>query len=611
MTQYNAVKEHILDLLGWGVTPDYLVGHGISRRAIYYVFTELRLKLPDNFDTTGIIPFTPVPISEKPISEKSIPTEPASMRRAALEHPLPPKPKRRQAALSFTAPVALQPNTNTSTEVKNPPMGPSLHIIEAQRRQELLARKAVLASLKKKKAKKIEEAAVQEAPETPSAPSPSVDVDEFLKSIEAIPPSLPPTPVSPTRSRLSVVGEGGVVLTPPSHARKDSSTSVDMDVDDDPGAIPGFGVHKRPSSDSQAMSASNPETPISSGPESGALRGGEHQAASVSRSPSEAVTPVPMGETDAMPTPSSATTEFDRSKPSTPDPASISLNSWATANALRPPSIQRASRKRPRPVAADFVDDSVDIGGMRSEAYIPAPPPPYVRRKLNPFANLSRPRKCVIEVSDTEEDDSDNGDGDGEERTRARDRGGGSDGSGSGGSGSGSVVNDTRLSATTGINSATFPLTQLSNLPLQAPRPVRASVLTQTVTISSLASTPTGTSSGSPSIAGSAQPPPVAPAALLEKEEQIRRMKEMIAQRERERLRKLAAAVSGIGCCSDVYRLLIANDCDLAEIVDSDCHPPSEAVDACSSVCGCVAARCGRGVWFVSEDVPGPSAYYE
>ena len=260
MTQYNAVKELILDLLGWGVTPEYLVKHGISRRAIYYVFTELRLKLPENFDTTGILPLHP-----NSVNEKSIPTEPASMRRAVMGHPLPPKPKPAKVASLPTAPPAPQP----TPVVETPPAGPSLHIIEAQRRQELLARKAVIASLKKKKAK-IEAVASESSEVMPMTP-PSVDVDEFLKSIEAIPASLPPTPVSPTRPRNSVVDEKSTSALPaaPFHTRKDSSTSMDMDVDEDVDEIPGFGYHKRPSTDSVAMSMSNPDTPASTGPEPG------------------------------------------------------------------------------------------------------------------------------------------------------------------------------------------------------------------------------------------------------------------------------------------------------------------------------------------------------
>ena len=59
--QYDAAKDIVLDLLGWGVPPDYLVSCGVSREIMFYVFTELNLRLPANFDATGIPPYPPVP----------------------------------------------------------------------------------------------------------------------------------------------------------------------------------------------------------------------------------------------------------------------------------------------------------------------------------------------------------------------------------------------------------------------------------------------------------------------------------------------------------------------------------------------------------------------
>ena len=37
----------VLDLLGWGVSPEYLLQRGISHALLYTVFTDLRLQLPD------------------------------------------------------------------------------------------------------------------------------------------------------------------------------------------------------------------------------------------------------------------------------------------------------------------------------------------------------------------------------------------------------------------------------------------------------------------------------------------------------------------------------------------------------------------------------------
>ena len=57
--QYDTAKEVILDILGYGVPPEYLINCGISKETIYYVFTELNLRLPSNLVTAGIAPYPP------------------------------------------------------------------------------------------------------------------------------------------------------------------------------------------------------------------------------------------------------------------------------------------------------------------------------------------------------------------------------------------------------------------------------------------------------------------------------------------------------------------------------------------------------------------------
>jgi hypothetical protein len=57
--QYDTAKEVILDILGYGVPPEYLIDCGISKEIIYYVFTELNLRLPSNLVTAGIPPYPP------------------------------------------------------------------------------------------------------------------------------------------------------------------------------------------------------------------------------------------------------------------------------------------------------------------------------------------------------------------------------------------------------------------------------------------------------------------------------------------------------------------------------------------------------------------------
>lgn len=59
----DAAKEAIFDLLGWGVPSEYLVDCGLSRQLLYYVFTELNLRLPSNLDIAGIRSYPPPPDS--------------------------------------------------------------------------------------------------------------------------------------------------------------------------------------------------------------------------------------------------------------------------------------------------------------------------------------------------------------------------------------------------------------------------------------------------------------------------------------------------------------------------------------------------------------------
>ncbi|THU90362.1 hypothetical protein K435DRAFT_864383 [Dendrothele bispora CBS 962.96] len=46
--QLEHAKDIVLDLLGWGVEPEYLVHIGVSSRTIYRIFTDLNLRLPRN-----------------------------------------------------------------------------------------------------------------------------------------------------------------------------------------------------------------------------------------------------------------------------------------------------------------------------------------------------------------------------------------------------------------------------------------------------------------------------------------------------------------------------------------------------------------------------------
>lgn len=46
--ELNHAKSVVLDLLGWGVQPEYLLEYGVSPQAIFTIFTDLHLRLPQN-----------------------------------------------------------------------------------------------------------------------------------------------------------------------------------------------------------------------------------------------------------------------------------------------------------------------------------------------------------------------------------------------------------------------------------------------------------------------------------------------------------------------------------------------------------------------------------
>ncbi|KAJ7178867.1 hypothetical protein C8R43DRAFT_974519 [Mycena crocata] len=46
--ELDHAKDIVLDLLGWGVEPEYLVDCGVSDAVLHRIFTDLRLRLPRN-----------------------------------------------------------------------------------------------------------------------------------------------------------------------------------------------------------------------------------------------------------------------------------------------------------------------------------------------------------------------------------------------------------------------------------------------------------------------------------------------------------------------------------------------------------------------------------
>ena len=434
--QYDIAKDIILDLLGWGVPPEYLVNCGLSREIIYYAFIELNLRLPNNLDTTGLLP--PLPTSNTFSSPEPITPPPhaprtrggSSARRSVSDlHPsLPQKPSAPQGTsssdgttLSATATPFVPSASLSAIPMQSSDSPPSLIDMEQQRRQELLARKAVLASRKKHGASGLSTAPTT-APLSETTPSiASATVDDFLKSIGS--------------ANGDATGGG----------KSDVGSSEDqMDVDDQ---IPGLSL---------ALAPQNSGPPVT------------RSSSSDSVSPNSIVFPPPPDSESSVRSSSAErnsvpSTEGSSSGDSTPRPSSVGPR-----------------RITKRPVASDFVD--MDLGNSRSHGHHHHNAHnnlPYPRRKLTSFAGLTtHSRRMVIDLSDSEEEE----------------------------------VEDI----------ITHPRPLSSRQPSRPP--TRLGVSSSLPTL------------GSPSTSGLATP-----TALHEKELEIKKMRELIAQRERARMDKLAA----------------------------------------------------------------------
>ena len=426
--QYDAAKDTVLDLLGWGVPPEYLVDCGLSREIIFYVFVELNLRLPANLDVTGLLPLVPLPTA--PI----VPPSPSA----------PSRPRQTESVSSLSAKAApFVPGTSNANESTT--SSPSLADIEQQRKAELLARKAVLASRKLRPQKS---SSTSQLPAGPVASTSSVaevptkTVDDFLNSIEPVTPSSLGAATSTSRSTSS---------KPPSRA-----LSIDrMDVDDE---VPGLSVGlttdytplARPVPSARSASASDVLSPI---PPSAPSLTSTRSLAAPSSTSSVSNGELTYGINDEM---------------------DVVPGLSQTRSVWEDGQSSGARRGTKRPVAADFVDlePGSSRSGTRTDVYRP-----HVRRRTTGFAGITQ-RRCVIDLSDTEDEQ--------EEAT---------------------------------LLTSVVPSRTESRGPT--------------------AGTPQASIAPTPRV-NSPATPLVNPATLLEKEEQIRRMRELIAQREQNRLKKIA-----------------------------------------------------------------------
>ncbi|KAF9468491.1 hypothetical protein BDZ94DRAFT_1245487 [Collybia nuda] len=475
-SQYDTAKDIVLDLLGWGVPPEYLLDCGLTKEIVFYVFSELNLRLPQNLDITGILPYTP---EVKGLVERSQSTSISQASRhpsqghsgLPTKSPQPESPPQTFEDSSFTTHSI---NKSVIEATIHASSSSNLHDIEQQRRQELLARKAVIASRKYKVPATVEVTAntgpVLVATAEDSKPYsnnghdvdmavPTETVDDFLKSIEPKPESTP-TLAQPT-SLDSLV------------QRRVNGDEMDID------EIPGLGSSRsfQPSSGSTPNAEEPPDAPE------------QHRDASPALSVTNSVSQFEYPPSSTESTKTSFNTLFPV------------VDSHLTEN-----QIFQQRRGTKRPVASDFVDfETVPrpysglSGGFSNGTAVAGP----VSRNAfgNGFASVSGMRRCVIDLSDSE----------GEENTEVimGDMGGNN-------------VKERR-----GVRSFISLAPTRSTAASNRWTPPPASAITPGLSIA--ASTSNGTMS---------------PAALMEKEIEIRKMRELIAQREQNRMKKVTAARS-------------------------------------------------------------------
>ena len=328
MDEYDTAKDIILDLLGWGVPPEFLVDCGLTKALVFYVFSELNLRLPDNFDSSGIISYNP---------------ESFAQRQQSVLMPPPPLPENNRTidiSVEVAPRVSTPPLRSSTNSSWDSPSNPDLHDMERQRRQELLARKAVQASRRLKRSTSMDPSLSISLSNSSSSDPPmgtviSTEViDDFLNSI------------GPVRDAEHLNG----VLPP-------------LDEDDAQ-----FIIVPR-------------QSPTSAGLSTGEL----------------SISPLSPVETYGPPLSTEPPPIFSQE-------AKLAIGS--TSSLSPPPSAH--PRRGVRPVASDFVDFDPAPEGNGSNSRLE--PPAFssgIIRRLNLAANFRDigSRRCVIDLSDSEDDD--------------------------------------------------------------------------------------------------------------------------------------------------------------------------------------------------------------
>jgi hypothetical protein len=420
--QYDRSKEIILDLLGLGVPPEYLMQCGVTRELIYFTFTELRLMLPAGFDTAGIPQYYPGFLQSLFESQKPV-EKPDALSYASHMEEQQVLPAETQADI---------PSGSASITPAPPASGsPSLLDIEQQRRRELLARKAVIAS---RKGKQPQSSALRTpSPQSTSAsPANTPFKDQEMASAEI-------APAATVEDFLSSIGptEQSAARKHPLPPAKPESDGMDID------EIPGLGG---------IWVAEELSPPVAE--------------------PSPA--PVPISAPSPTPLP-----------PNTPNSIGTSTgphSSGGSTPLLSGDSITSQRLGSKRPVAADFVDAE----RFQSQPYSSfSNGQIHAKRRPGGFAGITSTRRCVIDLSDSEDEEYPEDAGAPSPKRRSHS------------SRHGSL--NSHFMANTPFNATNTP-------------------------------PPTGINS-------------LSSVTLLEKELEIRRMREMIAQKEQMRLRKLVGGL--------------------------------------------------------------------
>lgn len=170
-------KVLVLDILGWGVPPVYLLECGISELAVVVCLSELKLRIPQVLEH----------LLDQAEREVRRAAEANSVQESSQNRP--PTPLSATAA-PFHPASSQQPVASTSQQ--HPVTKPvDLNDIEQQRRQELLARRAVLQSMQRAKGSSTQPDADHGVPGSsastvgalPTPPIQDGEVDAFLADL--------------------------------------------------------------------------------------------------------------------------------------------------------------------------------------------------------------------------------------------------------------------------------------------------------------------------------------------------------------------------------------------------------------------------------------------